>query len=535
MGAAVTGVATLGIMLLVTHQFSKPEAGAFFTALSAFIVIEAVAELGTSMSLPYFIARLRALDAITRIPTILRAALIPVAIAAVVAAALLWGLASPFAHMLLSGRAHGTVTPPGVAAALRALAFVIPLAALSNALLGATRGYHVMRPTVVVDRIGRQLGQVAGVLVAGLLGSTALLAPLWALPFLPAAVTAWLWLRRIRRGRAPHMPDTGSVPRSLAAQMSRSRAVTRTDPQPEAGEHSLGPRRTRRALATATPAGFWRFTTPRAIVILAQMLIQRLDIVLVAIIKGPAWAAVYTAASGFLMAGLVGDSALNVAAQPRFTELFTRGDQRGASLVYQATTAWLILMLWPFYLLTIVDGKKLLGIFGHSYSAGGTVVIILGLSMLLSAACGQVGMVLFTSGRSSWSMFNSLAQLIVNVGLDVWLIPKLGITGAAIGWGATVAVGNLVPLVQLAGVLRLHPFGRGTLIAMLLSTACFGAFPFAVREIFGGGTVPFAASVIGAGLLLLAGLWRYRRPLSLSSLPGASAVSARLLRMTVRA
>lgn len=534
-GAAVAALTTLGATLVVTHQFSKREAGAFFTATSAFLVIEAVASLGASTGLVYFIARLRALGAITRIPVILRAAIVPVVIASGVTSALFWGLASPLAHILLRGSpAHGTVTPAGVAAALRALAFMMPFAALLDTLLGATRGYRTMRPTVVVDRIGRQLAQVAGVLVAGLLGSTALLMPLWALPYLPAAVAAWLWLRRIRRGRALYATQPGSVPPGNVKPMSPPREVTGTDPHPEAGRHSLGPRRRERALATATPAGFWRFTTPRAIVGLLAMLLLRFDIVLVAIIKGPAWAAVYTAASGFLVVGRLGSMALQWAAEPRFTELFTLRDRRGANLIYQATTAWLTLLTWPLYLLAIVDGKQLLSIFGHSYRAGGTVLIILSLSMMLATACGQVSMVLQMSGRSTWNMYNAMAQVIVNIGLDVWLIPRLGITGAAIGWAAAIAVGNLVPLVQLAVALRLHPFGRGMLIAMLLSTACFGVFPFAVREVFGTGSAPLAVGVVGGGLLLLAGLWRFRGPLSLSSLPGASALSARLLRTTAR-
>ena len=546
-GAVISGVATLGVTLLVTHRFSRAAAGAFFTATSAFLVVQAVTSLGAGTGLVYFIARLRSLRAATRIPAILRAAVIPVAVASLAGTAVLWGFATPLAHILLRDRqGENAVTTPEVAAALRALALMMPFAGLLDALLGATRGYRAMRPTVAIDRIGRQLGQVTGVLVAGLLGSTALLMPLWALPYVPAAGVAWLWLRRIRRAPAPapRTPDWDSLPPGLVVLMSLSRPVTRADAgsgtgRPAGGgqgrnDHPFGARRMQRALATATPAGFWRFTTPRAIANLIGMLLQRLDIVLVAIIKGPTWAAVYTAASGFLFAGQLGSMAIMWAAQPRFTELFTIRDLRGANLIYQVTTAWLVLLTWPIYLLTIVDGRQALAIFGQSYRAGSTVLIILGFSMLLSAACGQVGMVLITSGRSSWSLGNGLLQVIVNVGLDLWLIPRYGITGAAIGWAAAIALGNLLPLAQLAGVLGLHPFGRGTLIAIVLSTASFGAVPLAVRAVLGGGPVPFAAGIAGGCLLLLAGLWRFRAALRLSSLPGASAVSARLLRVIAR-
>ena len=97
-----------------------------------------------------------------------------------------------------------------VADALRALALALPFAALSDTLLGATRGYRVMRPTVVVDRIGRSSAQLIGVLIAISAGSIALLAPLWALPYVPAAVIGWYWLRRIRRSQRP---DRGPLPK----------------------------------------------------------------------------------------------------------------------------------------------------------------------------------------------------------------------------------------------------------------------------------------------------------------------------------
>ena len=45
-------------------------------------------------------------------------------------------------------------------------------------------------------RLGRR---VAGVAAAALSGSAALLAPLWALPYVPASVLAWIWFHRVRR------------------------------------------------------------------------------------------------------------------------------------------------------------------------------------------------------------------------------------------------------------------------------------------------------------------------------------------------
>lgn len=502
-GAGVAAVTTLALTVVITREFTKPVAGAFFTAISLFLIVESAAGLGAWVGLVNFIARLRRLGHADRIPAILRAAIIPVVVVSLVAAAGLLLFAQPLAHLLLSGHLGKAGAAPGmVADSLRALALALPFAALADTLLGASRGYRQMRPTVIVDKIGRSTGQLIGVLIAISVGSVALMAPLWAVPYLPAAAVGWYWLRRVRRRAQADDEAEGKL------------AVPAARP----GE----PVRVGVGVGAATSGGFWRFTGPRALANLAQITIQRIDIVLVAIMRGPVEAAIYTAATRFLVAGQFANSALSQAAQPRFAELFAVDDRRGANVVYRATTAWLIMLTWPLYLLAVIYGPEVLSIFGHSYRAGDMVMVILGLTMLVATACGQVDMVLITTGRSSWSLANGLTAVGVNVGLDVLLIPRYGITGAAIGWAAAIIVTNLVPLAQLAASKRLHPFGRGTFIAAGLATASFAVVPLVVRGAFGRGGAASLSAVAAGCLVQAAGLWWFRDSLRLAALPGVS-------------
>jgi len=266
--------------------------------------------------------------------------------------------------------------------------------------------------------------------------------------------------------------------------------------------------------------GFWAFTAPRALAGVAQIILQRLDIVLVAVISGPAQAAVYAAATRFLVAGQLANAALIQAAQPQLSHLFGIGDRAAAGAVYQATTAWLIVLTWPLYLLSALFGPQLLAVFGPSYQDGATVVVILALAMLLATACGQVDLVLITAGRSRWSLCNGLLAVLVNVAVDVALIPRAGITGAAIGWAAALAVSNLVPLAQVAWVAGIHPFGRGPAAAMAVTAVAFAALPLAARAALGPGLAASLAGVAAGTVLAVAGLWCCRGALRLSVLPG---------------
>jgi Polysaccharide biosynthesis C-terminal domain len=237
------------------------------------------------------------------------------------------------------------------------------------------------------------------------------------------------------------------------------------------------------------------------------------------VLIGPVQAAIYTAATRFLVAGQLGNAAISMAAQPQFTKLFAVGDRDGANAVYQATTAWLIMLTWPLYLLAVIFGPYVLVIFGHAYHAGSTVMLILGLAMLVATACGQVDMVLITTGRSSWSLYNGLLAMVVNVGVDLILIPRLGITGAAVGWAAAIGITNLVPLVQVATAAKVHPFGPGTLWSVLLATFSFAAIPLTVRALAGNGAPQVIASLAAGGLVMALGLYLLRGPLQLAVLP----------------
>jgi len=191
-GAAFSGAAAVALTVVVTRSFSKPLAGAFFTAISLFLIAETAATLGGYVGLVNFIAGLRSLGQEGRVSAILRAAIVPVTVVSVAMAAAMALAAGPLTRVILGGQlGHAGANEAAAIGALRWLAVALPFAALLDTLLGATRGYRDMRPTVVLDRLGRSGLQLLGVAVAAVMGAASLLAPLWAVPYLPAAVLAW--------------------------------------------------------------------------------------------------------------------------------------------------------------------------------------------------------------------------------------------------------------------------------------------------------------------------------------------------------
>ena len=122
--------------------------------------------------------------------------------------------------------------------------------------------------------------------------------------------------------------------------------------------------------------------------------------------------------------------------------------------------------------------------------------------MLINLGTGNVTVVLLMGGKSSWSAINAGAALVVNVGLNLLLLPHLGILGAAIAWGASIVVDNVTAMIELRWVLGLAPFGPGYWLVAAVTVGCFGVTGIAVRAVLGE-TLPALAVALAIGLCCL--------------------------------
>jgi O-antigen/teichoic acid export membrane protein len=245
----------------------------------------------------------------------------------------------------------------------------------------------------------------------------------------------------------------------------------------------------------------------------AQLAVQRVDVLLVAALGGLAPAAIYAVAGRFVVLIQFANQGISQSVQPRLAEALATGDRDTANRLYQTATGWLVLVTWPINLLVILLAPTYLRIFGEQYTSGANVVVVLASAMLVATGCGMVDMVLAMAGRTSWNLVNVLIALAVTIGLDVLLIPRLGALGAAIGLAGAMLANNLLPLVQVGRAVGLHPFGRGTRAAALLAAGCFGVLAQLVAAV----TASLTVAVLVAVTAYAAGAWRWRDHLALDA------------------
>jgi O-antigen/teichoic acid export membrane protein len=164
--------------------------------------------------------------------------------------------------------------------------------------------------------------------------------------------------------------------------------------------------------------------------------------------------------------------------------------------------------------------------FGPKFVAGQWALVILSLANLLNMSTGAVKSMLLMGGKSSWVLWVTALAVVVDVVLNIILIPPLGMNGAAIAWAASIVAVNLVPLVLVWRAFRMQPFTRGFPQVAGAALLTYGACGLVARALLPETLPVFLGFALVATLAYGALLWRIKGVLHASVLREALSVRA---------
>jgi O-antigen/teichoic acid export membrane protein len=482
-GLAVSAGLQAVLVVMVTRGLGVTGTGVFFEAVALFTILSNIGELGADAGIVRTISRYLALGHTQDVRRSLVVALVPVIALGSAMACVLFVLALQLVRVFFHSQ------PAGVAVELlRYLIPFLPLASALTVMLSATRGFGSVTPYVVIQNIGLQAGRCLLVYLSVFLGLGIVYVCLgWIAPLaLAFFVTAIVLLSLVRRA--------------------------------EASETSLrSPPTSYRVLASE----FWRFASPRAIAAVFGITIAWLDVLLVGALRSTAEAGVYAAVSRISIVGALVLDAVGMAIAPQASSLIARGRVPEAEAVYSATTAWLIALTWPLYLTLATFAPTILLVLGKGFGSGQTALVILSVAQAINLATGNVLVLLLMAGKSWMNLVNAFVALAVNIGVNLVLIPRYGMNGAAVAWAVSIIGANLAALVEVKLLLGIRPFARGYWIAACAALGVFGFGGIATRLLFGSSVQTFVWFVILASIVYLILMWSARQALNLGALANA--------------
>ena len=154
---------------------------------------------------------------------------------------------------------------------------------------------------------------------------------------------------------------------------------------------------------------------------------------------------------------------------PTIAELHAKGEHDMLLRLYQTLTKWSLGLTIPLALGIMIFAKPLMGIFGRDFREGWPVLAIATVGQLVSCGVGSVGNLLIMSDQQNRFIRAQAISVVVTVGLNFALIPRWGMTGAAIAVGASNACMNLLWLRAVKRRMLLFPSTKGY-VSLLLPT-----------------------------------------------------------------
>jgi O-antigen/teichoic acid export membrane protein len=147
---------------------------------------------------------------------------------------------------------------------------------------------------------------------------------------------------------------------------------------------------------------------------------------------------------------------------PVISDLYHRDRLDLLRPLFRSVTRWTIILSLPIYLWIMVAGETMLGVFGQEFVRGYGALLFLSTGLMVAACTGPVGAFLAMTGYQKWNVYNAIALAVISVGLNVVLVPRMGVAGAGLAVGLAHALVNIARLIQVRLLLKISPYDRSS-------------------------------------------------------------------------
>jgi O-antigen/teichoic acid export membrane protein len=190
----------------------------------------------------------------------------------------------------------------------------------------------------------------------------------------------------------------------------------------------------------AETATWFRYSLPVFLVDGIGFLLTNADVVVVGLYLPPDQVAIYYAAAKTIVLVQFVAFSVKAAAAPRFSALLAENDVQALGAFAGQTTRW---SFWPALglgLAVLAAGNMLLSLFGPAFTEGYNLLLILFCGAVARALVGPGEVLLSMAGKQKLCVILYAGILAASIGLNIVLIPRFGITGAAAATALAMAI-----------------------------------------------------------------------------------------------
>lgn len=249
--------------------------------------------------------------------------------------------------------------------------------------------------------------------------------------------------------------------------------------------------------AHVNPTDILSYSLPLLVVASTQYFINWTDVLVLGVFVSSTNLGYYQAAYQTSLLLLVVLQSANVILPSVISSLHGQNEDEQLERVYRAGTRWISAFTALGFVYLAIYARPIMLIFGEPTPMARTALIILAAGQFVTAATGPVGYLLSMTQYERIEPVNTILVLVLNVGLNIVLVRAYGVLGAAIATATTLALLNILRLIEVYFLLNfsldLSDYSRGLIstsiaaVAMAILDVFLPSTPLELLKVFGGG------------------------------------------------
>lgn len=156
----------------------------------------------------------------------------------------------------------------------------------------------------------------------------------------------------------------------------------------------------------------------------------------------------------------------NMTFAPIISELYSQNKIEVLNELYSTITKWIVMLTTPIIISIIVYAETILNVFGSEYIIAKSVLILIALGQMINAFVGANGYILNMSGHEKLILINNFIMALINIILNLVLIPRYDILGAALATTISITVINIAKVIQVKKHLNIFPYDKKFIIVL---------------------------------------------------------------------
>ncbi|WP_254532779.1 flippase [Natrinema gelatinilyticum] len=203
------------------------------------------------------------------------------------------------------------------------------------------------------------------------------------------------------------------------------------------------------------------FSAPLIVSMVMSILLTRTDTIMIGYFRTSTEAGLYSAAYPIAAGLQLVLTSFGFLYLPLASRLDAEDSRDETEAVYELTTKWIYIMTFPaFAIFLLFPGQILAFFWGSDYTQAGLSLSILSLGFFSSAAAGRNRETISAFGYTRYVMYSNILAFVVNLCLNIYLIPAYGYTGAAISSALSFLMLNLFVYFVLDRKFEITPFSK---------------------------------------------------------------------------